>query len=211
MTVKVSAIMPTRGRPEFALLALGSFLCQSYPDKELIILDDEDSPSFPDGVTLPTVRYFRNARRLTVGKKRNLCCERAGGEIILHFDDDDWSSPHRMLAQVRRIQEVTAVTGFRSLVFFDGERFSRFTGQSKYALGTSLAYFRTWWEVHQFEDVMIGEDNIFVKAAVLSEQLDSIQEPVHIIARIHIGNTSRKSGSYSDFDRALVPEAYPFR
>ena len=42
----ISAIMPTRGRQAYAIDAVSCFRCQTYPDKELIILDDADNPSF---------------------------------------------------------------------------------------------------------------------------------------------------------------------
>src|SRR5688572_15862161 len=51
------AVMPTRGRVAFAKHALESFHSQTYPNKQLIILDDADDRSFPEGVNHPLVTY----------------------------------------------------------------------------------------------------------------------------------------------------------
>ena len=43
----ISAIMPTRSRPPLSQVALDCFLAQTYEPRELVIIDDEDDPSFP--------------------------------------------------------------------------------------------------------------------------------------------------------------------
>src|SRR5262245_29017995 len=97
-------MMPTRGRREFASQALACFLAQTYPAKELVILDDADDPSFPNKEGLPrddaSIRYLVGARR-TIPIKRNLIAEAAAGELICHFDSDDWQHPERLSTQVK--------------------------------------------------------------------------------------------------------------
>lgn len=86
----VSCIMPTANRRAFVPAAIEMFLRQTYADKELIIVDDgEDSVAdlIPAG---PSVRYLRESRRISVGDKRNLACDAARSEVVLHWDDDDW-------------------------------------------------------------------------------------------------------------------------
>ena len=51
---------------------------------------------------LPNVRYFHVART-SIGAKRNFACKHAAGEIIAHWDDDDWYSPDRLRYQVMPI------------------------------------------------------------------------------------------------------------
>ena len=46
--ILVSAIMPTRSRPALSRAALNCFLAQTYEPRELVILDDDDDPSFLD-------------------------------------------------------------------------------------------------------------------------------------------------------------------
>jgi len=99
----VSCVMPTFNRRAFIPLALASFRGQTYPNKELIVVDD-GSDSVADLVAgEPDVRCIRVAQRMSIGAKRNLGCREARGEIIAQWDDDDWYAPDRLAQQVAPI------------------------------------------------------------------------------------------------------------
>jgi glycosyltransferase involved in cell wall biosynthesis len=99
----VSCIMPTYNRRPFVPLALQHFLAQDYPNKELVIVDDSDDPIGDLARDRPGVRYLRQNRRASIGTKRNLACLHARGDIIAHWDDDDWYSADRLRYQVAPI------------------------------------------------------------------------------------------------------------
>jgi glycosyltransferase involved in cell wall biosynthesis len=107
--------MPTYNRRPFIPLALSSFARQSYANAELIVVDDgEDAVSdLCEGV--PRVRYFRLRRRATIGAKRNFALREARGDVIAHWDDDDWYAPDRLRYQVAPIlagqADVTGLIG----------------------------------------------------------------------------------------------------
>jgi len=87
--------MPTRNRRLFVVQAVAQFLAQDYGDRELIVVDDGE-----DAVAdlLPAdsrIRPLRLDRRATIGAKRNIACEAAAGEVIAHWDDDDWMADWR--------------------------------------------------------------------------------------------------------------------
>jgi glycosyltransferase involved in cell wall biosynthesis len=70
------------------------FLNQTYPHKELLILDDTPEPSvFFKNLKDDRVRYIHAWKRLTIGEKRNQLLDQAKGELIAHFDDDDFYAP----------------------------------------------------------------------------------------------------------------------
>src|SRR5688572_17330800 len=96
----VSCIMPTHNRRLFVPHAVRYFLCQDYANRELIIVDDGDDPVqdlMPDD---HRIRYLRLDRRHKIGAKRNLACKAAQGDVIVHWDDDDWMAPWRLRYQV---------------------------------------------------------------------------------------------------------------
>jgi glycosyltransferase involved in cell wall biosynthesis len=99
----VSCIMPTYNRRRFVPQALEHFRRQDYPNRELIIIDDGQDAigDLSDG--LPNVRYLHLPTRASIGAKRNLACQHAQGEIIAHWDDDDWYSSDRLRYQVAPI------------------------------------------------------------------------------------------------------------
>src|SRR5690349_11912252 len=104
----VSCTMPTRNRRRFVSQAISYFLRQDYRPRELIVVDDGEDAV---GDLVPSddqVRYVRLEQRLSLGAKRNLACGLARGELIAHWDDDDWSAPHRLSAQVEQLLDAQA-------------------------------------------------------------------------------------------------------
>jgi len=188
----VSAIMPTRGRQAFAREALKCFFTQTWYDRELVIIDDADDPSFPDGLDVFSVQYHRMATRLTVGAKRNVACSRAQGQIIAHWDDDDHSAPERLEDQVIRLLDSgKSVSGYSSMRFTDGEKWWQYTSFDKsYAVGTSLVYTRDYWQRHPFSQVQISEDNLFIMPARSASDIVTADAGPMQWARTHPGNTS---------------------
>lgn len=190
--------MPTRGRADLADRAVKCFMLQDYPEKRLLILDDGDHPSFPKPVDdLPCVSYLRTDERLNIPAKRNLLCRLAAGEIICHFDSDDWSAPDRISDQVARLEEgARAVTGYFSMVFKDEEtaQFYLYVGSWTTPLGTSLAYRRSWWKQHPFnESLIIGEDSEFARIAInYRSQFIATHAEDRMCARLHPDNTNRR-------------------
>jgi O-antigen biosynthesis protein len=96
----VSCIMPTHNRRQFIPLTLENFFSQTYKHKELIVVDDGSDPIADLVVGYPGVRYLALSERASIGAKRNLACAEARGEIIAHWDDDDWYGPDRLERQV---------------------------------------------------------------------------------------------------------------
>jgi glycosyltransferase involved in cell wall biosynthesis len=215
----VAAIMPTRGRAEYARQALESFLGQTYEKKELLILDDADDPSFPEGIPsgAATRSVYRLVMkdRLSIPQKRNFLLAISSADIFMHFDSDDWSAPCRMAEQVRWMEESgRAVCGFNSVLFYEessGDVY-RYDGSPGYAIGTTLAYRKSWWVANPFpEDKPIGEDNSFVRSARSAKQLCTVPGAGLIVARAHSDNTSRKNllgTSYTRIDRGALPPAF---
>lgn len=192
--MKVSAIMPARGRRAYTAQAIGCFLSQDYADKELLILDDEDDPATPSCLSVPGVKIFRQGGKMNIGEKRNWLCEKATGEIIVHFDSDDWSAPDRMSQHLSLLAErQVAVVGYHSILFYDvpSDRVVKYRGWIKnYAVGTSLAYRRDWWMNNHFpEDRKIGEDTQFATDARMQKQIFAVDGEKWIVARNHKENT----------------------
>ncbi len=220
--------MPTRGRNKLALSAIRCFLSQTYANKELLILDDKEDPTFPmDGDNVSDIDTSRISimaaeGRMSIAKKRNQLAEMAQGEIIWTLDDDDWSGPYRMEQQVKRLEESgKAVTGYKTLLFHDGAKAYRYVGPSSYALGTSLCYLRSWALENKFPETgpidavskqLTCSDNGFVGAARAAQQLDTVDGLSMMVARVHPSNTSQKNlgaPNYRPIPLSELPEGFP--
>jgi glycosyltransferase involved in cell wall biosynthesis len=122
----VSCIMPTRNRRSLVRLAVQLFQDQDYVNRELIVVDDGDDPIGDLVSRQPHIRYFRLPDRLSIGAKRNFACQHARGEIIAHWDDDDWYARDRLRYQVAPILAGQAdITGLENAFVLDvaGGRF----------------------------------------------------------------------------------------
>lgn len=185
--------MPARGRPQLAQRALECWLAQTWPERELVILDDRDAPAFAKAPADEGVQYHSLTARYTIGAKRNLACSRAQGEIIAHWDSDDWYAPERLRDQVERlVSSGHAVTGYNICQFEQlqtGERWL-YKGAANYALGASLIYRRDFWRRHPFSEVQVGEDNEFVGRAWAERMLVTADGTLMLIASVHPDNTS---------------------
>lgn len=211
----VSCILPTRGRREFARLAVECFLAQDYPEKELVILDDADDLSFPDGIEHALIRYHVEPKRLYVGMKRNKCCELAQGPLICHLDSDDYSAPSRISHQVKLLQDSgKQLCSYHSILFYGPApaQVTRYQGDKDINLGSSFLYRKEWWSRHRFTDVKQNrsEDGLFMLTAVEGKAVISVDGTAHLVARIHQGNTSQKSASsYQRMTLAALPAGFP--
>ena len=173
----VTAIMPTRDRPEFALQAVRYFCAQDYPNKELVVLED-GTPSlagrWPDD---PRIRHVvTGVAPRSIGAMRNEACRLARGDIVAHWDDDDWYGPGRLTRQVAAIRAGEAdITALRNSLMLDlaAWRFWRCRPDLHRRLfvrdvhGGTLVYRRQVWEEKaQFPDRSLAEDAIFLDQAV---------------------------------------------
>lgn len=199
----VSCIMPTADRRRFVPHAIRYFLRQDYPNKELVILDD-GRDSIADLVPrVAQIRYERVHGRRALGSKRNACIEISRGDLILHWDDDDWMAASRMRVQVAALlAEGAELCGMQRLLFY-----TIATGQSwlytypstqrPWLIGGTMLYTRDFWRCMPFPAIQAGEDTRFiwnrgqVRPAVIADQM-------LYVAMIHPANTSPKRchGSY---------------
>lgn len=206
----VSAIMPTADRREYVPQAIASFMSQTWPEKELVVIDDGDDDVRDLCKSSPDVTYIQ-VGKLSLGEKRNVGCEWARGEVIVHFDDDDWSVPERVAKQVEFLKSSGAsVTGFYSAFFFDVEMCAAYAfkhpAKERFCLGTSLCYRREWWKEHQFAAKNIGEDKDFRNVALKERGRFVASGDRLIVARIHQGNTSAKNTQTSEFRSIAVSQ-----
>jgi len=193
----VSCIMPTLDRPEFVPQAIRYFLRQDYEARELIIVDDGSHPVdnlIPDD---ERIRYIRLHEKVSVGAKRNLACEHARGEIIAHWDDDDWYAPHRLRYQVRTIlSDGSDVCGIKELFFYDIERGEAWqyiypSDRKLWLSGSTLCYTRDFWKVNNFANIDVGEDACFMWTE-RPKRVSVLPDPSFHVGIIHRRNVSPK-------------------
>jgi glycosyltransferase involved in cell wall biosynthesis len=201
----VSCIMPTCNRRAFVSNAILYFQRQDYENKELVIVDDgEDCIEDLVPVTAQ-IRYSRISRSMTLGEKRNFCIRESKGDLIMHWDDDDWMADYRISYQVRELLEHGAeICGLKEMLFCELEtgncwlyKYPR--NARSWLAGGSLLYTRDFWKKGPFPDMQVASDTQFIFAREL-ESFVALTDHRFYVASIHGKNTSprRKLGNLWD-------------
>ena len=178
--------------------AIEYFQRQDYPQRELLILDDGIDPIgdlVPDD---PMIRYLRIEGNRSLGAKRNLACELAAGEIILHWDDDDWMSDNRISYQLDSLlqHKNKDVCGLARVFFYDPAQdrawvYDHPRSSKVWVSGNTLCYRKSLWQQHRFPDINEGEDTLFVWR-LASDRILQLSDSTFYVANVHGSNTSPK-------------------
>lgn len=101
--------MVTANRKKLAQRAIQCFLKQTYPNKELVIIDDgeEDYSILLTDIPKRDVTYLKLEKNAdaVLGKLRNIALETAKGDFLIQWDDDDWYHPDRIQIQADYLQQ----------------------------------------------------------------------------------------------------------
>ena len=120
----VSCLLVTKNRFDLAKQAVACFVEQTYPNRELIILDDGQDDHLYQWVKAlkhPKILFFRLPdESIKLGELRNLSRQYASGDYIAQWDDDDISHPNRLLFQMALILkfELDGCTLQREALYF---------------------------------------------------------------------------------------------
>lgn len=172
----VTVIVPTTPeRRGYNEAILNNFIRQDYISKEILFDHGEGC----------------------IGWKRNNLCNRAKGEILIHFDDDDKYADNWISKSVEAILYSGAdIVGLSKLNMYDPvkdiayEYFHNSTPVS-FLSGATLCYRREYWERNNFENIQVGEDSVFMYDQRL--KIAKIFDHGYVdgfLASIHSQNTS---------------------
>lgn len=103
MTRSVTAVVPTRDRPELLRAAIAAILAQEYPgDIEVVVVYDQSEPDPTLAHDEPgrRVRVIINDRTPGLAGARNAGILAATGDLVAFCDDDDEWLPGKLAAQV---------------------------------------------------------------------------------------------------------------
>ncbi|MEO5681251.1 MAG: glycosyltransferase family A protein [Chitinophagaceae bacterium] len=106
----ISCLCITRAKPDLLKRAINCFLGQTYTNKELVIVyedDDIETEDFVKSITDESISTVKvdSTPKLTLGALRNLAINICEGEYFCQWDDDDWFHKDRLAMQMRAICE----------------------------------------------------------------------------------------------------------
>ena len=101
----ISCLCPTRNHPDIVIRAIRCFQGQTWENKELILVADEDNPYIEDlkKFTSENIKLFYAPKGSILGAIRNISVDNAKGEYIAQWDDDNIHHKDRLLMQYNAI------------------------------------------------------------------------------------------------------------
>ena len=99
----ISVIIPTYNRAHLISRSAKSVLAQTYPDFELIIVDDgsgDNTEEIIEALADPRIRYLRHESNRGVSAARNTGIRAARGDYIAFQDSDDEWLPQKLEKQL---------------------------------------------------------------------------------------------------------------
>jgi glycosyltransferase involved in cell wall biosynthesis len=99
----VTAVIPTRNRPELVCRAVLSALSQTYPKLEVVVVIDGPDPSTLQalkGLNKPMLRVVALEENVGGSEARNIGVREAHGDWIAFLDDDDEWLPEKLERQM---------------------------------------------------------------------------------------------------------------
>lgn len=190
----ISLVMPTMpSRRPFIHQAIKYVLRQTYPNKELVIVDSapgnpEEFAGYPD-----FVRYFEKEGNLRIGAKLNYGIEKARGDILHKTDDDDWYHPEIISDLWKLIspdpeRSVTRLVG-AGVLLLSSWKF-KITPDAPWILGASIMFHRRFWERNTFrEDIERGVDHYFRLSSVPHSDVVLPRKDRLVFVRHGLGHT----------------------
>jgi glycosyltransferase involved in cell wall biosynthesis len=217
----VSIITPTHGREEFLSAIADCVRSQTYQDIEWLVLDDSAEPSVELSChAWDRLHYMHSAERLTIGEKRNRLIDIAKGDVVVHFDDDDFYAPEYvssvLASLVKEHSDVSLLTGF-FVAHLDVDSIGYYRPSVKkgpafhfgpkgvapvklenlnipyihLCYGWGYAYHKRVWKQFPFQQINQFEDREFVRAAARNFQIGSHEfEAVQCVHSVHSRSSS---------------------
>jgi len=120
-TPLVSVIIPTYNGAKFIGNAIRSVLDQTYPNLELIIVEDKSPDNTEEVVKQfddPRLQYIRHNQNLGAATARRTAYHASSGSIIAFLDQDDFFHPEKLESHVNFLEEHPEV-GFTYNPYFE--------------------------------------------------------------------------------------------
>lgn len=116
----VTVIVPTYKRPNLIDKALESLLNQTYPNIEIIVVDDNGQGTKYQIETERTVRHYVQSQKIRYiahdtnrngSAARNTGLKASSGQYVLFLDDDDFLYPENISMHVQRLENTDKRVG----------------------------------------------------------------------------------------------------
>lgn len=185
----VSALMIVhRPRMVELSLAIKCFQDQTYPYKELIIINNASTQFEASNVNIeaqPNVFLIDTPQKLVAGLARNYAISASNGQILAQFDMDCWHHPKRLEAQIATMAENQASVCLlsRALTFSFNSGRAGYWKNGKDIILNSMVYTRP--ATIDYPPVEKNEELQFLNSLIQSGRTSISMDKPDLICKFH--------------------------
>ena len=167
--------------------AINCFSSQTYPNKELIIVNNATTQLEASDLIIdatPNVFVIDTPTLLNIGQARNYGISAANGQILAQFDVDCWHSPQRLQLQIAAMAENSShvcLLSSASRYSVYSKEFINWTND-KNAILNSMVFIRP--KNVDYPNLQKSEElHLLIRLAELGGQVSSLNAP-HLLCKI---------------------------
>ncbi len=201
----VSVVLTTRDRPQLLSMALACYQHQTYPQRELLVVDD--GATFPaDAAAVAAVggRLIRLTPGTPLGIKLNCGLHAGQGRLCMKMDDDDWYGPTYLETMIAMLMARSTVVCRPTIVFlcgflfFDVARWEVRWSTDRNVPGATLLFARDDWQACPFRPISQHEDMWFILDQVRAGIVPlAVRAPETFLAVRHRGSIVERGHTWT--------------
>ena len=190
----ISCLCPTKNSIKIVEKAIKCFEEQIYPNKELILVINEDNIHANDIKKLinGNIKLFYAPKNTTLGDIRNISVKKANGKYIAQWDDDNIHHKSRLWMQYAAIKESKKDSCFLKRVLINNT-VDNIKGISFENSGVESTILALKSALPKYPSINIGEDVPIKKYFLKTKNFTILNEPQLYIYNIHGKNTCKHS------------------
>ena len=174
----ISCLCVTRKRVDKLKRAIQCFQEQTYANKELVIIcddDDQETIQFLESLDQEDISYeiCERNRFNTLGAIRNYSIQICNGEFFCQWDDDDWYHPNRLTTQYGFIEKSgKPATILSQWTIYSEVDDKAYLSNIRFWEGSILCRKDIFSDSNIYLDVKRGEEESLVRTLMLDDQVE---------------------------------------
>jgi len=191
-TPLISCLCVTHGKPVLLQRALNCFMAQTYENKELIIVYEDDDALTANWLlkindeNVKKVKVKKTAK-INLGELRNIAIKNATGQFVCQWDDDDWYHIGRLEYQFEVIKSTGAIGSIMTRwIVFDTTTQKAYLSNQRLWEGSILCKKNVITE-KMYENQKMGEDTAVINYLFASKKIAIIDNAPNLYIYVYHG------------------------
>ena len=208
----ISCLCVTRDRVDLLSCAIECFQRQTWPSRELVIVcedDDSDTVRYLGQIEDDRIqmRIIPAQPKRSLGVLRNLSIDRANGEYICQWDDDDWCHPQRLARQLEYLQASgKGACVLARWLIYDTQQHKAWCSNTRLWEGSLLCKKALIQGTTRYADTPTGEDSCLIEQLYVQDQLTVYDQPDLYVYMVS-GRNTWDDAHFSNILRSSSPLA----